>query len=769
MMDLPLIVLDIFVILLAPTMLTAADSTPRPPQEWPPELLTLPPLLTAVQHFPPSFCHSGASLEDISLDDCGSCQGRCGVLNNMQRQEGLCSCDSACVVYDDCCWDFQQQCPELHERAVDIRNAFDVMPSSICFSMYVDTHPSGNENVLLINSCEGTTCDHPKLIGVPDPHTQVPVQDLDTGIFYINFNCALCNGARRLQAIGVHLNYRTDVNAPHSYSIGETTTTAPPAFSTADEVVEAMPLRLVISYSFPGTQARRCLPSVVDQCSETCDNRDLIDLCRTGGQSYTSGSLGQPTYRNIYCALCNFRQLEQLHCSNYFTTDESQSGDPITFSLSFLFDLQELESPSVNSISLHCMMDGAELPEGVVCGETVCPRGYTLHDDTCRANYVSAEMSADSQPVVNGTYLSDPQFVSPCKGARLPESAFTIENGSLVLTSNGHVYNEGEYIMENASAVLCLNSKHTDFSAQSALGITTIILCSISLLGLICRLVLQPFRPQYKTFPGRMQFNLVLALALAIALLLLSPLASDVDKLCFTLAVLKYFAFLASFVWMTCVAGDTCWALRRSLACRNPQKGPNLLRYLLIGWFLPSIITIILLSIDLSKADTSLAPQFGGRGCWITRKLPLVLFFFVPFFISVILNIVLFMLTVRFLKSAFQESNVIRKSKDSQHPWRVYVKLFIIMGLTWLVGCVAIWVNSIVAWFLFVILNASQGIFIFLAFVVKFSKLKTMCSCFKHEPVSVPGKRSSSDHTAPTQTTKLHHEHEAVAAKAMIT
>ena len=459
-----------------------------------------------------------------------------------------------------------------------------------------------------------------------------------------------------------------------------------------------------------------------------------------------------------------------VQCSDYFAPDVvTRIVDTSTFSLSFLFDLQELNSPSVDSISLHCAEDWIGLPDGIVCGETVCPRGYTLHEDTCRTDRVSAERSTDSHPLVNGTHFGDLPFISPCKGVRLPKSAFTIENGSLILTSNGHVYNEGEYIMENASVVLCLNSTDIDFSARSALGITTIVLCSLSLLGLVCRLILQPFRPQYKTFPGRMQFNLVLALALAILLLLLSPLASDVDKPCFTLAVLKYYAFLASFVWMTCVAGDTCWALRRSLACRNPQKGPCLLWYLLIGWLLPLVLTIILLSIDLSEIDTSLAPQFGGRGCWITRKLPLILFFFVPFFISVIFNILLFVLTVRFLKSAFQESYVIRKSKDTQHPWRVYVKLFTIMGLTWLVGCVAIWVNSIVAWFLFVILNASQGIFIFLAFVVKFSKLKTMCSCFKHEPVPVTGKRSSSDHTAQTQTTKLHHEHEAVVAKAMIT
>ena len=683
MADAPLIVLEMYIILGSLTLETVANSSPRPLQESSPELYRSPRLQRDTHRFSQNFCHVGDSLENISLVDCGSCQGRCGALNTMDRQQGLCSCDSACTVYDDCCWDFQQECPEFLERAVEIRNAFDVTPSSICFTM----------KVLFINSCERTIYAHPEITGTPDPNTQIPVLDLDTGIFYINLKCAICNGAQRLQAVEIHLNYCI----PNKYFDVDdfnlkNETTAPPAFSTSDEVVETMATRPDISYSFHAAPARGCTQDVVDQCDETCDNRDLIDLCRNGGQSYTVDLFQFQQYRNIYCALCNFRSVEPLRCSDYLPRD-TPTGNIATFSLSFHFDLHELESLSVDPVSLHCESDQIELPDGVVCGATVCPRGYTLHGDTCRANH----------------YMNLP--------------------------------------------------------ARSELGITTVVLCSISLLGLTCRLILQPFWQQYKSFPGRMQFNLVLAMALYIALLLFSPLASDVDKLCFTLGVLKYFSFLASFVWMTCVAGDTWWALRRRRASQHSLKRPRLLRYLMIGWLLPLVLTLILLSIDLSEADTSISPHFGGRGCWITEKLPLILFFFVPFFISVASNIAFFLLTVRFLKTSFKESDVLRKSKTSQHPWQVYVKLFIIMGLTWLVGCVAIWVDSIVAWFLFVILNASQGIFVFMAFVVKFSKLKTMC--LKQDPAPISVKRFSSDHTEPTQTTELHHE--AVVTKAMAT
>lgn len=58
-------------------------------------------------------------------------------------------------------------------------------------------------------------------------------------------------------------------------------------------------------------------------------------------------------------------------------------------------------------------------------------------------------------------------------------------------------------------------------------------------------------------------------------------------------------------------------------------------------------------------------------------------------------------------------------SKD----YRLYWRLSTIMGLTWLTGVVASFVDNDILWYLFVILNTLQGLFIFIAFGCKRSKL----------------------------------------------
>ena len=189
-----------------------------------------------------------------------------------------------------------------------------------------------------------------------------------------------------------------------------------------------------------------------------------------------------------------------------------------------------------------------------------------------------------------------------------------------------------------------------------------------------------------------MQFHFTLSTTLAFALALFShPLAVSMDMPCFILAVMRYFASLATVFWKTCVAGDTWWAMRRSRACQKLQETASIKRYLFVGCLLPLILTIVPLSIDLLKADTDLAPQFGGSGCWITQPLSLVFFFFVPFFISCIINVTLVVLTLRTLKTSLNESRVLQKSTESQYSWQVYVKLFIIIGLGWNIGFVAIY------------------------------------------------------------------------------
>ena len=712
-------VLELFIISSISGLSMTVSSTPHDVEEWSTELMTSPrPPVQPLLH--PDFCHSGANVADISLNDCGSCHGRCGALNTMTRQEGLCSCDSACVLYGDCCWDFRLECPQLHQRAMDTVNAFEDVPSALCVSMDVQNFPSEQISFLFINSCGDISYEYPTIRGIPNPFNDVPVVDLDTGIFYINVNCSVCNGGRRLQAVGVHFNFRIGMTLTEIHINNMTI-----KFSTADEILEAlatMGIHPSISYSFPSMQPRQCLPDVVAHCSEECENNALRYLCETGGQSYTVSHHGSHTFRNLYCALCSFIPMHNLRCSDYNTSLESQVEDLPKFSLSFLFDLQRLDSPLLDPISLHCYVDKTELPDGVVCGETVCPRGYTLDKEICRANHVARTISGDSSAMSNKdsqiTNSTQANFVAACEGYNVPQFGFIIHNGSLILTSDNQVYHNGEFFIDNSSAVVCKIKSSINLSADSALGITAIILCSLSLLCLSCRLILQCVWKKYQTFPGRMQFHFTLATTLAFGLAMFSPLAVGMGMACFILAVTRYFASLAAVFWKTCVAGDTWRAMRRSRACQQLQETPSIKRYLLIGWLLPLILTIVPLSIDLSKADTDLAPGFGGSGCWITRPLSLVFFFYVPFFISIITTVTLLVLTVWNLKTAFKESRILQKSKDSQHSWQVYAKLLIVMGLGWNVGFVAMWLDSTYPWILFVILNSSQGIFLFLAFVV---------------------------------------------------
>ena len=140
--------LELFIISSISGLGMTGSSTSHDAQEWSTELMTSPrPPVQPLLH--PDFCHSGANVADISLNDCGSCHGRFGELNTMTRQEGLCSCDSACVLYGDCCWDFRLECPQLLQRAMDTVNAFEDVPSAICLSMDVQTSPLRHMSFML--------------------------------------------------------------------------------------------------------------------------------------------------------------------------------------------------------------------------------------------------------------------------------------------------------------------------------------------------------------------------------------------------------------------------------------------------------------------------------------------------------------------------------------------------------------------------------------------------------------------------------------------
>ena len=108
---------------------------------------------------------------------------------------------------------------------------------------------------------------------------------------------------------------------------------------------------------------------------------------------------------------------------------------------------------------------------------------------------------------------------------------------------------------------------------------------------------------------------------------------------------------------------------------------------------------------------------FGDHNlCWFSNKKALLIFFAVPFTVVMAFNIFLFIVSAYIIYDATKSGSKMTSSSVPKVNFHLYLKLAIIMGLTWVIGLVAGFVNWEPFWYAFVVLNTLQGLFIFIAF-----------------------------------------------------
>ena len=787
-------------------------------------------MLLCSQPSSPNSCGVHYNLSQLPRTRCGTCEGRCGLTNTLSRNN-YCSCDTACVVYNDCCWNVQSACPEVFMNASSLRATFTTLPLTLCLKI-----PSNGDYFLFVQQCSATRTMCPYSISEKslDLNYGVPVRDIEDGIYYVNAKCALCNGANHLELarVDVECDFEDNSTIHDTGYDGNRTITMEDLLHAVETSAECH-----LKYVFPKPSPRICVP-VVDFCPAYCDNEELSYLCTTESQSYMTvlpsdeDDEHNVTYRNEFCALCNLNTLNITHCGFYIAAPMTPPWETIPgFSLSLLLDFNPEHGPSVGYITVVCDNDQVVLPSGIGCGDVVCPRGYTLKDGVCVdesdtgwiivhsafhlrlvgqisicnssviMGCISSEilgglvnatlavhLDAGTGPNVSCAYVcrydmtelvvyrvmihyhgyntnlveywqrtglkviscailslenamnisftnhelevadigviwTPDDINTTCAGISLPITDFEITNGSYILKATGDRYTENDVIVQHTNIILCSNESdlggsYVLFSTSTGLGITTIVLSLISLLCLCCRLVLQCKSKHFHTLAGRMQCHLAVALALATCLLLVSPLTIECPLACGILGALKYYAYVACFLWMACIAGDTWRAFRPLNVRANDNPTRALTKYTCASWLTPLVMTGILYGLDYTDIPERYKPQMGGYACWFSERFTLMIYFLPVVCAFALVNIILFLMTVRELRIAFQNSVAVQKTAEKKCEFLIYVKLFLLMGLTWTVGFVAGWVNIEPVWYIFVVLNSSQGIYLFLAFVI---------------------------------------------------
>ncbi|XP_046681532.1 G-protein coupled receptor Mth2-like [Homalodisca vitripennis] len=242
--------------------------------------------------------------------------------------------------------------------------------------------------------------------------------------------------------------------------------------------------------------------------------------------------------------------------------------------------------------------------------------------------------------------------------------------------------------------------------------------------------------PELKNLHGKSLLCHVSSLSIAyifLALMQSNFLSMNVEQptLCVFCAFVIQFSFLATFFWLNVMCFDIWWVfsglrpLRGSVKEREHKK---FIMYSLYAWGCPLIILVITLIIELvpSIPDSFIKPEFGVIKCWFGTSKAQLLYFYLPIGVLVLLNIAMFVTTAFRLRKHSRDTRVLQTSESRRNDeaekerFNLYLKLFIVMGINWVMELVSFAVGGPKSlWFVTDLGNTLQGLLIFIIFVCK--------------------------------------------------
>ncbi|KAK7493899.1 hypothetical protein BaRGS_00014781 [Batillaria attramentaria] len=255
------------------------------------------------------------------------------------------------------------------------------------------------------------------------------------------------------------------------------------------------------------------------------------------------------------------------------------------------------------------------------------------------------------------------------------------------------------------------SSRPIDSADDLALNILSMIGLSLSILGLALTIITFLFFKKLRQ--GRAQqtlFNVAVALFCTDTLILVGFKQTANDHICLFVAVLLHYFILVSFAWMLIEAVLQYLTFVKVL---GTYISKYTLKTVLPAWGAPLIPVIAVLSIDHRL--------YRGRQdyCWMD----LTAFYYafaLPVGVIVLFNLVMF---VVIMVSLVRRPEGLRSNRSKSQTVETNVKaaftIFILLGLTWIFGFLAISHARLTFQYVFTVLSSLQGFFVFMLLVAR--------------------------------------------------
>ncbi|GAB6030887.1 hypothetical protein CHUAL_007719 [Chamberlinius hualienensis] len=199
----------------------------------------------------------------------------------------------------------------------------------------------------------------------------------------------------------------------------------------------------------------------------------------------------------------------------------------------------------------------------------------------------------------------------------------------------------------------------------------------------------------------------------------------------------QYISALSAFLWLNVLAFE----LWRAFSSQHGHQGVMSNDSNKKLWFvfkclyacgIPVILCLLTIGLSYSTAAARLF-QLKTESTWFTNEISLFIFFYTPIIIILIENLVFFLLTIWSIRKASQGTRIVNRNAN-KNLLRVFVKLFIVMGICWLAEAISsLLVNRTdeSVWYFTDLINNLQGVAIFVVYVCKKSTWKVLKSRWK--------------------------------------
>lgn len=315
-----------------------------------------------------------------------------------------------------------------------------------------------------------------------------------------------------------------------------------------------------------------------------------------------------------------------------------------------------------------------------------------------------------------------------------------MENGTMYVPSHGKSYAAGSFENDSSAAGsggvwICASDGIDTFAKfDPVLGWVTVAGLGLSELCLFLHLSAFLLSPDLRNISGRNLASLSLALFTGygsfIAAQFVNPHTNR--QTCLAVSISTFYFFLSAFWWTSVLAWDVWRTIRLAtvqLRCSSSgQQWGKFIGYSLYGWLLPAGIVAIASVAEytdwLPWLPDDFRPHFGQGVCWFGRRKAILIYFAGPLAAILLVNVALFASSAHMIRTTTAKSptnnrsskNNSNNNNKTRKQLGLYVRLALIMGLSWLAGLVAGAADIAPLWYVFVALCSLQGVFILLAY-----------------------------------------------------